>query len=161
MVKASCHCGAVRLQIAAAPTEITDCNCSICRRYGVLWAYYPPDAVSIATSGKGTQTYMWDDRSLAFHRCPDCGCVTHWAPVDPAVGRMGVNARLMDPRWRGRVYAIWMAQEQRPISTRYGLRGPVRGTGLVKGLRQRRMHMDRAGDVFQHRAHFQRMAELA
>jgi hypothetical protein len=25
-----------------------------------------------------------------------CGCVTHWSANDPAVNRMGVNARLMD-----------------------------------------------------------------
>jgi hypothetical protein len=33
-----CHCGAVRISVEPAPTEITDC--SICRRYGALWAYY-------------------------------------------------------------------------------------------------------------------------
>ena len=42
-----------------------------------------------------TDTYMWDDRSLAFHRCKICGCVTHWSPVDVSRNRMGVNANLM------------------------------------------------------------------
>jgi len=37
MIYASCHCGAVELEIDVAPQDITDCNCSICRRYGVLW----------------------------------------------------------------------------------------------------------------------------
>ena len=37
-VAASCHCGACILAVAVAPVEVTDCNCSICRRYGVLWA---------------------------------------------------------------------------------------------------------------------------
>ena len=31
--------------------------------------------------------------------------------------------------------------------------------GLVKGLAQRRMHMDGAGNVLQHRAHFERAGE--
>jgi hypothetical protein len=96
MIEASCHCGAVRLEIDAAPAEVTDCNCSICRRYGVLWAYYPPQQVRRMPGGK-TDIYMWDDRSLEFHRCAVCGCVTHWAAVDPTRDRMGVNARLMDP----------------------------------------------------------------
>ena len=39
MIRASCHCGAVCLEIDAAPAEVTECNCSICRRYGGLWAY--------------------------------------------------------------------------------------------------------------------------
>ena len=90
---AACHCGAVHLAIEVAPTEITDCNCSICRRYGVLWAYYEPRQVRVEGV---TETYMWDDRSIAFHRCVECGCVSHWSSVDPARQRMGVNARLMD-----------------------------------------------------------------
>jgi hypothetical protein len=36
-------------------------------------------------------------KSLDLHRCATCGCISHWSPVDPALDRMGVNARLMDP----------------------------------------------------------------
>ena len=94
MIQSSCHCGAVTLEFGAAPTEVTDCSCSICRRYGVLWAYYPLASVSV----KGpTDTYLWGDCSIAFHRCKTCGCVTHWSPVNRAEGRMGVNTRLMPP----------------------------------------------------------------
>ncbi len=95
MIEASCHCGAVKLEIATAPDAVTDCNCSICRRYGVLWAYYSPRQVRVA--GGTTDIYMWDDKSIEFHRCRDCGCVTHWAAVDRSRDRMGVNARLMAP----------------------------------------------------------------
>lgn len=97
MIESSCHCGAVRLAIAEAPSEVTDCNCSICRRYGVLWAYYSPARVRVTPSEGATDIYMWDDRAIEFHRCKVCGCVTHWAPVDRIHDRMGVNARLMEP----------------------------------------------------------------
>jgi hypothetical protein len=97
MIEASCHCGLISLEIEAAPTEVTECNCSICRRYGVLWAYYSPRQVKVETTGAATDTYLWDDRSIAFHRCPNCGCVSHWAAADPARDRIGVNARLMPP----------------------------------------------------------------
>ena len=96
MIVASCHCGANTLVLAAEPTEVTDCNCSVCRRYGVLWAYYAIDQVTQTV--KATDIYSWDDRSIAFHRCITCGCVTHWAPIDRRENRMGVNARLLDPR---------------------------------------------------------------
>jgi hypothetical protein len=76
---------------------VTDCNCSICRRYGVLWAYYSPAQVEIVAATDATDVYMWDDRVIEFHRCKACGCVTHWAPVDRDADRMGVNARLMPP----------------------------------------------------------------
>ena len=74
MIEASCHCGAVRLICETAPAEVTHCNCSICRRYGVLWAYYSPRSVHLMPADARTDTYMWDDRAIAFHRCRTCGC---------------------------------------------------------------------------------------
>ncbi len=98
MIEASCHCGAVRLEIDTPPQTVTDCNCSICRRLGVLWAYYSPKQVRRIPASGVTDTYMWDDRSIEFHHCKICGCTAYWWPVDPSVDRMGVNARLMDPK---------------------------------------------------------------
>lgn len=95
MIEGSCHCGLICLEIETAPTTVTDCNCSICRRYGTLWAYYSPSSVRVRSKGEETHTYMCNDHMLAFHRCPNCGCVTHWAATDPALDRMGVNARLL------------------------------------------------------------------
>ena len=98
MIRTSCHCGSVRLEVAVAPTEVTECNCSICHRYGVLWAYYLPSQVRVVPADAATDTYMWDDRSIAFHRCRTCGCVSHWVATDSGRDRMGVNARLLDPK---------------------------------------------------------------
>ena len=95
MIESSCHCGAVRLKIDRAPEEVTDCNCSVCRRYGALWAYYSPKDVQVTKDA--TDTYECGKRTLEFHRCKQCGCVTHWAPVDKTHDHMGVNARMMTP----------------------------------------------------------------
>ena len=97
MADASCHCGAVQFTLLFAPRQITDCNCSICRRYGTLWAYYKPGEVHFTTPEDRTETYMWDDQSIRFHHCRTCGCVTHFSSVDPARDRMGINARMLDP----------------------------------------------------------------
>jgi hypothetical protein len=97
MIEASCHCGAVRFTVEAAPDKLNDCNCSICRRYGALWAYYRPSQVRFAAEPGPTDIYLWGHRILEFHRCRACGCVTHWSPVDRTYERMGVNARLMAP----------------------------------------------------------------
>jgi hypothetical protein len=97
MIEASCHCGAVRLEIASAPSTVTDCNCSICRRLGVLWAYYAPRDVAVIAGPAAIGAYVWGDRSITFHRCASCGCTTHWSPRPHRdQDRMGVNARLMD-----------------------------------------------------------------
>jgi len=98
MIEASCHCGAVRLTMARAPDAVTDCNCSICRRLGALWAYYDPADVRLLAPEMALESYVRRDGSadLAFRRCRTCGCTVDWRPLagrDP--GRMGVNARLL------------------------------------------------------------------
>ena len=95
MIESSCVCGAVRLAITHAPDELVDCNCSICRRYAALWAYYP--LKDVVVPGGLTDVFMLGPKKIEFHRCKICGCVTHWAPLDKTRDRMGVNARLMAP----------------------------------------------------------------
>jgi hypothetical protein len=94
-IEGACHCGSVKLDVARAPTQVTSCNCSICRRLGTLWAYYAPSEVHIVGA---TATYRWGDKTIDFHRCATCGCATHWSPLPGRSGdRMGINARLLAP----------------------------------------------------------------
>lgn len=97
MTDASCHCGAVRFTAKTAPETVNACDCSICRRYGTLWAYYHPEDIVFDEHSGPTDTYEWNERVLAFHRCRTCGVVTHWSPTEAGFPRMGVNARLMAP----------------------------------------------------------------
>lgn len=91
MLEGSCDCGAVRIELAEAPNEVTECNCAICRRWAALWSYFHPRVVRITG---GTTLYKRGPRRLEFHFCSLCGCGTHWAPVDKSSMRMGVNMRL-------------------------------------------------------------------
>ena len=98
MLTATCHCGAVRVEVPRKPRSLTSCNCSICRRYGTLWAYYKASDVRVASAPGATRSYSWGDKSLRFVRCGKCGCITHWEATHPTVtSRMGVNARNFDP----------------------------------------------------------------
>jgi hypothetical protein len=97
MLTATCHCGAVRVTVPRTPRTVTDCNCSICRRYGVLWAYYKASTVRIEAGPKATRGYSWGRKALRFVRCATCGCVMCWQRVSPDPARkMGVNARNFD-----------------------------------------------------------------
>jgi hypothetical protein len=94
MIEATCHCGAVKIEVPHPPEQLTSCNCSMCRRRGALWSYYSPSQVRVTGATVG---YRWGDKTLETHHCGVCGCTTHWSPLDPALDRMGINARLMDP----------------------------------------------------------------
>ena len=104
MLTATCHCGAVKVQVPRRPRRLTECNCSICRRYGTHWAYYDAAEVCVIARRADLVAYAWGDKSLRFVRCKHCGCVTHWEPVERgARSRMGVNARNFEPTELGAV----------------------------------------------------------
>ena len=98
MLTGTCHCGAVRVQVPTAPTSLTSCNCSLCRRLGGLWAYYPAGAVVVNGHPHETQEYVQGDRTLRTFRCKTCGCTTHWEPLElKNDSRFGVNMRNFEP----------------------------------------------------------------
>lgn len=103
MLKATCHCGAIQIEIPSRPTEITNCNCSICRRLGTLWAYYEVGTVKIHGHPENTAEYIQGDKTLRTVRCRTCGCTTHWEPLDAKYKRMGVNVRNFEPEAIGDV----------------------------------------------------------
>ena len=98
LIHGSCHCGAVRFAVSRSPDFLTNCNCSICRRIGALWAHYPLDTVNIEAPDDATIAYVQGDATLTTHSCKTCGCTTHWLPIEPAEhNRMAVNFRMCDP----------------------------------------------------------------
>jgi hypothetical protein len=105
---ASCHCGRVKLELPAPPTKVNECRCTICYRYGALWAYYPRDDVAVTAEDPGQQSYVREDHdeggrgSIGFWSCKHCGCLTHWwsqpEHVKPDANgsvKMGVNTRML------------------------------------------------------------------
>ena len=78
MYTASCHCGAVTLEMKRKPRKLTQCNCSLCRRYGALWAYFQRRSIRVRAEPNALAAYSWRDRRFEFFRCATCGCVTHY-----------------------------------------------------------------------------------
>ena len=106
MVRAACHCTAVRFEVAHAPEWVLDCNCTICRRYGALWAYPRPEDVRFVSGLDTTDYYAWNGRGLAFHRCRVCGCVTHMMVVGESPRVYGINGRMIPTLDPGRVRVV-------------------------------------------------------
>lgn len=101
MLSGSCHCGAARWTLTGDPGSITACNCTLCRRYGALWAYDYEDE-RIRLHGK-TSTYRRAGKAnpaLEVHFCPVCAGVLCWRGLrleDDGRRRMAVNLRLAPP----------------------------------------------------------------
>lgn len=93
-VTATCHCKAISITFPKPSEPANECLCSICRRYGALWLYYSADKVEF--KGDVSQAYVWGDKTIGFHRCKQCGCVTHWAPLTEVKKHYAVNARMLE-----------------------------------------------------------------
>ena len=96
---ASCICGRARITLPHAPHSVSHCNCSMCTKTGFWGVYFSPDEVRIEGE---FDSYVREDISepcLRNYRCRHCGSITHWTLLSgPPHERMGVNARLLDPR---------------------------------------------------------------
>lgn len=99
----NCLCGAVSVTIDRKPDYVHDCNCTLCRKTGGAWGYFPTAAVT--TSGD-TVSFLRRDKANAaaeIQYCPRCGTTTHWTfsasfkEQNEAVDLMGVNIRIFDP----------------------------------------------------------------
>ena len=96
-VSGSCHCGAVTIRLAERPSQVTDCNCTLCTKLGWRLVYGSSDTVAIEGP---LDEYVRSDMAepcLRVMRCRHCGVATHWEPLTaPPHDRIGVSARLLD-----------------------------------------------------------------
>jgi len=98
MIAASCHCGAVKIEVSEKPESLTQCTCSICRRYGALWAYFTSETTRVISAPGSVKGYRWNDKFIEFCHCKTCGCMTHYrATKKYKNNRVAVNARMMEP----------------------------------------------------------------
>jgi hypothetical protein len=96
-----CHCGETSWLLDGDPGRITACNCTLCSRYGALWAYDFEDE-RIRLEG-GTNTYTRAAKAnptLEIHFCPNCACVLAYRELQrdgDGRRRIAVNIRLAPP----------------------------------------------------------------
>lgn len=77
--RASCHCGAVVLELHL-PHGIVDplrCNCSICRRKGAIMASVPKAGLTVLQGEAFLKTYQFNTEVAHHHFCATCGIYTH------------------------------------------------------------------------------------
>lgn len=91
----SCHCGAVTFRVDAdAPSEAISCNCSHCRRKGLLLAFLPAESFTLTAGAASLTEYLFNKHKIRHRFCAICGCQTHAEGTAPGGARMAaVNLR--------------------------------------------------------------------
>lgn len=77
--RASCHCGAVVLELAL-PDGIVNprrCNCSICRRKGAIVASVPLAGLRVIKGAESLTLYQFNTMTARHYFCMHCGIYTH------------------------------------------------------------------------------------
>jgi hypothetical protein len=101
MITGACHCGAAHWTLEGDPGTATACNCTLCRRYGVLWAYdFENERIHLFGPTSAYRRALERAPVLEILFCPTCSCVIAWRGlrVTPeGRRRMAVNIRLAPP----------------------------------------------------------------
>ena len=101
MLKGFCHCGATHWTLEGDPGPATACNCTLCRRYGALWAYdYEGERITVSGATSSYKRVDVSDPALEILFCPTCGSVLCWRGLRVGAEgrrRIAVNLRLAEP----------------------------------------------------------------
>lgn len=93
-----CHCGAVVIELSRRPSVLRRCTCSICYRYGAIWAYCTAKTATVQHAPKAIAGYRWNDEVIEFCHCRTCGCLTHYNSICSAAdARIAINMRMLPP----------------------------------------------------------------
>jgi len=93
MLSGKCDCGKVTISIPELPQEINKCPCDYCSRVVARWGYFAAGTTAVKGA---TDTYRRSSNTIEFHRCCECGVVTHWIDPTGGVRHMGVHMANFD-----------------------------------------------------------------
>jgi hypothetical protein len=90
-----CHCGRVRIRAQADLAQISECNCSICTKKGILHLVVPLDRFTLLQGEDALTTYQFGTNVAKHTFCQHCGIHAFYVPrSDP--DKVSVNARCLD-----------------------------------------------------------------
>lgn len=90
-----CHCGRVRFRVTADLSDVTECNCSICTKKGILHLIVPPERFEHLSGEHDLVTYQFNTRTARHLFCRHCGIHPYYVPrSDP--DKIDVNVRCLD-----------------------------------------------------------------
>jgi hypothetical protein len=94
-LQGGCHCGRVRFRVTTDLDQVTECNCSICTKKGILHLIVPPDRFELLSGRDDLATYTFNTGVAKHTFCKVCGMHPFYVPrSDP--DKIDVNARCID-----------------------------------------------------------------
>jgi hypothetical protein len=93
----SCHCGQVAFEVEGEISSVTACNCSICRRKGILMWFVPRASLTLTTPESALSTYTFNKHVIKHRFCSNCGIHPFGEGTDPKGNAMAaINVRCLD-----------------------------------------------------------------
>jgi hypothetical protein len=68
-----CHCGMVRFECTSDLAMVTACNCSICTKKGLHFAFLPPKSFQLRAGADNLKEYLFSKHAIRHQLCIDCG----------------------------------------------------------------------------------------
>lgn len=90
-----CHCGRVRFRVRADVSRVSQCNCSICIKKGILHLTVLPQDFELLSGAEALTTYQFNTKTAKHTFCRHCGIHAFNTPrLHP--DQISVNARCLD-----------------------------------------------------------------
>ena len=68
-----CHCGQVRFECTTDLAMVTACNCSICTKKGLHFAFLAPKSFQLRAGEDNLKEYVFNRHAIRHQLCIDCG----------------------------------------------------------------------------------------
>jgi hypothetical protein len=92
--RGSCHCGAVQFEIDTDFPELTQCNCSICKRKNALMVKVPEQHFRLLSGEAQLTRYQFHTHTAVHFFCQVCGIYPfHRKRVTPDT--LGINVHCL------------------------------------------------------------------
>ena len=79
-MEGGCHCGRVRFRVTADLASVSDCNCSICTKKGMLHLIVPPERFALLSGKEELTTYEFNTGTAKHTFCKHCGIHPFYVP---------------------------------------------------------------------------------
>jgi hypothetical protein len=92
-----CQCGAVRYEVTADLDQTMTCNCSRCRRTGVVMNFVPTPQFNLLTGEDAMTEYRFNHKIIRHMFCSTCGIQSFsYGQMPDGTKMVAINARCLD-----------------------------------------------------------------